>query len=204
MRPALRGPAARRDPSRYPADARRKWTGEPPTAAADPLARSPEVARVEAALFLADEPLTARKLAAAAGSDAPAARNHIDALRRLYDADGSPFTVEEIAGGFQLLTRPEYHPWLARAGEVNTDPGLSAAALETLTVVAYRQPVTRADVERVRGVQCGDVLHQLMERGLVRVVGRDDSLGRPALYGTAKGFLAAFGLNTLNDLPDAP
>jgi segregation and condensation protein B len=167
-----------------------------------PHARSPDLARVEAALFLADEPLAARKLAALAGlPDAASARRLVEQLRALYDADGSAFQVEELAGGYQLLTRPEFHPWLARLRRHAPETQLSPAARETLAIVAYRQPLTRADVEAVRGVGCGDVLKQLIEKGLVRPAGRDDSLGRPQLYETTKKFLQVFGLKSLKDLP---
>jgi segregation and condensation protein B len=111
--------------------------------------------------------------------------------------------VEEIAGGFQLLTRPEFHPWLARARHTGHDLRLSPAARETLAIVAYRQPIMRADIEGIRGVQCGEVLRLLMERGLVKIAGRDTSLGRPVLYGTTKRFLQVFGLRNLSDLPMA-
>jgi segregation and condensation protein B len=169
------------------------------------LGREPKVALVEAALVAADEPLTARKLAAAAGlKDGTEARRLIQRLREMYDKDGTAFQVEELAGGFQLLTRPEYHPWLARLRRAAAEVRLSAAARETLTIIAYRQPITRADVEAVRGVQSGELLRQLMERGLVRIAGRDDSLGRPHLYGTTRKFLQVFGLKSLRDLPPAP
>ena len=108
-----------------------------------------------------------------------------------------------MAGGWQLLTRPEYHPWLARLRRASADARLTPAMRETLTIAAYRQPITRADLEAVRGVQSGDVLRQLMERGLVRIAGRDESLGRPVLYATTKKFLQTFGLKSLRDLPSA-
>jgi segregation and condensation protein B len=175
---------------------------DPPPA--DPLARDPKLARVEAALMAADEPLSARRLADACGlADAAEAKSLVARLRQLLDADGSAFGVEELAGGYQLLTRPQYHPWLVRLRRTGHDLRLSPAALEALAVIAYRQPVTRAEVERVRGVGCGELVRVLMERGLVRTAGRDDSLGRPALYATTRRFLRAFGLNTLADLPAA-
>jgi segregation and condensation protein B len=167
-----------------------------------PFARDGKLARVEAALLIADEPLPARKLADIAGLvDAADARTHVERLQKLYDADGSAFQVEEIAGGYQLLTRPQYHPWLARLKRTGHELRLTPATLETLAVIAYKQPIMRAEVEKVRGVACGEVIRQLMEKGLVRVAGRHDSLGRPQLYGTTKKFLQAFGLNTLQDLP---
>jgi segregation and condensation protein B len=209
MRPAPLplGPAARRLYSqrpgnvRPPAVLRSAPLAEP--AAADPLARDGKLARLEAALFLADEPLTARRLAGVAAlADAAEARKLVDRLRALYDADGTAFQVEELAGGYQLLTRPAFHPWLLRLRRTGHDLRLTPAALETLAVIAYKQPITRAEVDAVRGVQCGELIRVLMEKGLVRHAGRHDSLGRPQLYGTTKKFLQAFGLNSLKDLPE--
>ena len=191
-------PRNRRLPAIY------RWLNEEQSEAAlgDEHAREPRVAMVEASLFAADEPLTPRKLAAAAGlSDGNEARRLVKKLQALYEAEGSAFEVEEIAGGFQLLTRGEFHPWLIRSRRSGHDLRLSSAARETLAIIAYRQPIIRADVEAVRGVQVSDVLHQLMEKGLVRIVGRDDSLGRPVLYGTSKKFLQHFGLKSLRELP---
>jgi segregation and condensation protein B len=168
------------------------------------LARDAPLARVEAALLAADEPLTVRRLAAVAGlADSSEVRRLIQRLQALYEQDGTAFQVEELAGGFQLLTRPEYHPWLARLRRAGNEMRLTAAARETLAIVAYRQPITRADVEAIRGVQSADILHQLMEKGWVRIAGREESLGRPVLYGTTKKFLQAFGLRSLRDLPQA-
>jgi segregation and condensation protein B len=167
-----------------------------------PLARDRPLAAVEAALFAADEPLAPRRLAQAAGlSDAGEARRLVRRLQALYEEDGSAFRVEEVAGGFQLLTRAEFHPWLARLRRAGNELRLSPAARETLAIIAYRQPIGRADVEAIRGVQSSEVLRQLMEKGLVRIAGRNDSLGRPVLYATTKKFLQAFGLKDLRDLP---
>jgi segregation and condensation protein B len=175
------------------------------TAGGGEFAREPAVALVEAVLMAADEPLTTRRLAAAAGlRDAAEARRLVQRLQALYDGEGTAFRVEELAGGFQLLTRAEYHPWLARLRRAGVEVRLTPAARETLAIIAYRQPITRADVEAVRGVQVGEVLRQLMERGLVRIAGRDDSLGRPHLYGTTKKFLQLFGLRSVRDLPEVP
>ncbi len=201
------GPLARRPDSRRPGNtpppAALRFPPPAEPAAADPLARDGKLARLEAALFLADEPLTARRLAeVAALADAAEARRLADRLRALYDADGTAFRVEELAGGYQLLTRSEFHPWLLRLRRTGHDLRLTPAALETLAVIAYRQPIMRAEVEAVRGVQCGEVVRVLMEKGLVRIAGRHDSLGRPQLYGTTKKFLQAFGLNSLKDLPE--
>ncbi len=168
------------------------------------LARDIRLALIEAALLAADEPLSLRRLGAAAGvADGSEVRQLVRRLQALYEQDGTAFQVEELAGGFQILTRPEYHPWLARLRRAGNEMRLSAAARETLAIVAYRQPIMRADVESIRGVQSADMLHQLMEKGLVRIAGRDESLGRPVLYGTTKKFLQVFGLRTLRDLPQA-
>jgi segregation and condensation protein B len=200
-------PLVRRPKDRLPADHRppglyRRMSAavEPPPT--DPDARDAKLARLEAVLFGADEPLTARRLAAVAElADAAEARRLIDRMQALYAEEGAAFQVEELAGGYQLLTRPEFHPWLVRLRRTAGEPKLTGALLETLAIVAYRQPIMRADLEAVRGVRCDEALRQLMERGLVRIAGRDDSLGRPVLYGTTKKFLQAFGLRDLRDLP---
>jgi segregation and condensation protein B len=174
-------------------------------AAEGALARDARLAMVEAALMAADEPLSVRRLTSVAGlSDAAEARRLLQRLRALYDLDGTAFQVEELAGGYQLLTRPEYHPWLVRLRRAGTELRLTPAAREALAIVAYRQPITRADLEAVRGVQSAEVLRQLLEKGLVRIAGRDDSLGRPVLYGTTRKFLQTFGLKSLRELPEAP
>ncbi len=192
-------PSNQRPPALY-----RLVLEERPGGAVGELARDARLAVIEAALLAADEPLTLRRLAAAAGLlDNAEVRRLVERLQALYQSDGSAFQVEELAGGFQLLTRPEYHPWLARLRRAGNELRLSAAARETLAIVAYRQPITRADVESIRGVQSADMLHQLMEKGLVRIAGRDESLGRPVLYGTTRKFLQTFGLRNLRDLPQA-
>ncbi|MCS7161635.1 MAG: SMC-Scp complex subunit ScpB [Gemmatales bacterium] len=168
----------------------------------EPGARDAVVASVEAVLFVADEPVSAKRIAEVVGlRDASEARRAVRRLQSLLEADGSPFTVQPIADGFQLTTRPEYRPWLARLRMTGFDWRLSAAAKETLAIIAYRQPITRAEIEAIRGVQCADVLRLLMERGLVRIVGRQNSLGRPVLYGTTRQFLRMLGVNRLEDLP---
>jgi segregation and condensation protein B len=183
------------------------WPSAPRGAAARTATRSlrdARTARVEAVLLLASEPLSSRKIAQFASlADGTEARTLIRRLNRLYDSEQSAFRVEEIAGGFQLLTRPKFGGWLRRLHQTSVEARLSAPALETLAVVAYRQPVVRAEIESIRGVQCGEMLRQLMERDLVRIVGRSDELGRPFLYGTTKRFLQVFGLRNLDELPRA-
>ncbi len=183
-----------------------RWTmrTDRSTTARGPLARDNILAQVEAALFAADEPLTSRRLAQIPGlQDAAEARRQVRRLQSLLDQDGSAFQVEEIAGGYQLLTRQEFHPWLARLRPGGSELRLSPAARETLAIVAYRQPIMRAQVEQIRGVQCGEILRLLMEKGLIRIAGRHPSLGRPVLYGTTRKFLQLMGLNSIEELPAA-
>jgi segregation and condensation protein B len=160
------------------------------------------LARLEAILFLAREPLTSRKLSQYANlADGTQARTLIRRLNEQYDAVGRAFRVESVAGGYQLLTRQKLAPWLRRLAHVPGEMRLSPPALETLAVIAYRQPVPRADIEAVRGVNCGEILRQLMDRDLVRIGGRSEELGRPYLYATTKRFLELFGLNHIEELP---
>jgi segregation and condensation protein B len=159
---------------------------------------------LESVLFLAREPLTSRKIAQLVNlADGTEARTLVRHLNRMFDDTASAFRVEELAGGFQLMTRPRFGPWLKKLLQTPVEVRLSAPALETLAVVAYRQPVLRAEVEAIRGVQSGDILRQLMERDLVRISGRADELGRPLVYGTTKRFLQLFGLRHLDELPRA-
>jgi segregation and condensation protein B len=159
---------------------------------------------LEAVLLLAREPLSSRKLAYFAGlADGTEARTLIRRLQKLHDAEASAFRVEEVAAGFQLLTRPVLGPWLRRLCPAVEQTRLSGPALETLAVIAYRQPVLRCTIEAVRGVGCGEMLRQLMDRQLVRIVGRAAELGRPLVYGTTRHFLRAFGLRDLDELPRA-
>ena len=201
-------PAALRSVAARPGVASRplawRLLADDPEAPHGAQARDRPLALVEAALLLTDEPLTPRRIAVLAGlADAAEAKRLLQRLRELYQADGSAFQVEELAGGYQLLTRPEFYPWLVRLRLNAPETQLTAAARETLTLVAYRQPVTRADVEAVRGVNSSEVLKQLLEKGLIRPAGRDDSLGRPTLFETTKKFLQTFGLKNLRDLPPA-
>ena len=200
------GPAAVRPHSERPADARLplglRFRAAPDATAHAPGARSAELAALEAVLLFADEPLAARRLGDVLGFSEVRVRALLAELAVCLDDDGTAFRLAEIAQGYQLLTRPEHHRWLARLRRTGHDLRLTPSALETLAVIAYRQPIMRADVEGVRGVQCGETIRLLMERGLVRVAGRHDSLGRPQLYATTKKFLQAFGLNALADLPE--
>jgi len=162
------------------------------------------MARVEAVLLLSDEPLNTRKISQLANlADGTEARTLIRRLNEFYDRQGTAFRAEEAAGGFQLLTRRKFSGWLRRLVRTHVEARLSTSALETLAVAAYRQPVTRAEIEGIRGVQCDEMLRQLLERNLVKIVGRSEELGRPYLYGTTKRFLRFFGLRHLDELPRA-
>lgn len=167
-----------------------------------PGLRSPKAARLEAALFVADGPLSTRKLAQfALLADAAEVREVIDELNAAYEHDAAAFRIERVASGFQMLTQPSVSFWLDKLHQRQAELKLSPPAMETLTIIAYRQPITRADVEAVRGVQCTEIIKHLMERSLVKIGGEDDSLGRPYLYVTTRRFLELFGLRTLDDLP---
>jgi segregation and condensation protein B len=157
---------------------------------------------VEAVLFVARDSLSSRKLAQLAGlADATEARTLVRLLNQRYDSAGRVFRVEEVAGGYCLLTRPQFAPWLRRLRHVPGEIRLTQSAMETLAIVAYRQPVPRADIEAIRGVSCGEILKQLMQRDLVRICGRSEDLGRPYLYGTTRFFLQMFGLRSADRLP---
>ncbi|MEX2288618.1 MAG: SMC-Scp complex subunit ScpB [Planctomycetaceae bacterium] len=164
--------------------------------------RTGKLARLEAALFVADGPLSPRRLVQAATlADTDEARLLVAALNEFYDSAATAFRIERAASGYQMLTRPEFAPWLNTLHECKAELRLSPPAMETLTIVAYRQPITRADIEAIRGVQSVEILKQLMERSLVRIAGEEDSLGRPFLYETTRKFLESFGLQSLADLP---
>lgn len=158
--------------------------------------------RVEAVLLLSRAPLSPRKLSQLAGlADATEARTLVRQLNQSYAEWGRAFRAEEVAGGYQLLTRPQLAPWLRRLGHIPKSVQLTPPAMETMAIVAYRQPVLRADIEAIRGVACGEILRQLMERDLVRISGRSNELGRPYLYSTTKRFLQLFGLQAAEALP---
>ena len=130
-------------------------------------------------------------------------RDAIDALNARYAADGRTFRIESVAGGRQVMTLPAFGPIVARLKGVREQGRLTQAALEALAIIAYRQPILRADLESIRGVACGEVLRSLMERRLVKIVGRADEVGRPMLYGTTTEFLKQFGIGRLDELPNA-
>ncbi len=159
---------------------------------------------IEAALFSASRPLTIEELAAL-DSDATLAevRTSLAQLEEIYEFNHHAVELVELAGGWQILTRPAFAEAIERARITLRGSKLTPAALETLAVIAYRQPVGRADIEEIRGVSASGVLRTLQERGLIEVVGRSEGLGRPLLYGTTPQFLEVLGLEDLSNLPDA-
>jgi segregation and condensation protein B len=160
---------------------------------------------VEAVLLTVDKPVPTLRLAEALGQDENP--HQIDAAIKLlnesYTQSNRSFRVESVAGGYRILTLPEFAPVVAAFHKARASNRLSKAAVETLAVVAYRQPVTRAQLEAIRGVACGEVLKSLMDRRLVTIKGRAEELGRPILYGTTKEFLDTFGLDSIKSLPSA-
>jgi segregation and condensation protein B len=167
------------------------------------LVRNERLARLEAALLVADSAVSAKKLAQIARLiDAAEVRQLVELLNAAYDRERSAFRIELTAGGLVMMTRAALAPWLDRLHHRNSQAKLSQPAMETLTIVAYQQPVTRADIESIRGVQSSEMIRQLIDRGLVRVGGEDDSLGRPFLYETTREFLTLFGLRHITELPD--
>ena len=156
---------------------------------------------VEAVLFASDEPLSEARLANIVETSVKQVRQCIENLNGKYLTSNNAFRIEQIAGGYQMLTLSPYNYWLKKLLRARSDSKLSPAAVETLAIIAYKQPVMRADIEVVRGVATGEVIRTLCYKGLVKIVGRAEVLGRPMLYGTTKKFLETFGLNTLKDLP---
>jgi segregation and condensation protein B len=157
---------------------------------------------LEAALFASPRPIPTEELAALDTEASPAAvQSALDELREHYDVEGHGVELVEQGGGFQILTRPEYTEAIERAQMAVRPQRLSGAALETLAIIAYRQPIGRADVAEIRGVDAGAILKSLLERGMIEVVGRGEGLGRPLLYGTTALFLEQFALRHLEELP---
>lgn len=157
---------------------------------------------VEAVLFASDAPLTADEIARADEMlDEDQVEDALQHLRAEYDDAGRSFQVMELAEGYQILTRPEFAPYLERFDNVPRPSRLSGPALETLGIIAYRQPIGRLEVEYIRGVGASGVIRTLQDRRLIDVVGRSEGLGRPLLYGTTSHFLEHFGFKSLEDLP---
>ncbi len=163
---------------------------------------------VEAVLLSMDRPVTGARLAEALVPEHGAkgqsrVREAIDTLNGAYAESGRSFRIEQVAGGWRVMTQPEFSAAVRAFHAARASARLSRAAVETLAVIAYRQPITRAEIEAIRGVACGEVLRTLLERRLAAIVGRAEELGRPMLYGTSRHFLELFGLASLKDLPSA-
>lgn len=162
--------------------------------------------KIEALLLSTDRPLNETKLAELLDlSDEGAKLKIIDAVAQLneqYEKTGRSFRAQNVAGGWQFLTLPQFGPLLANLHRDRGQSRLSPAALETLAITAYRQPILRAEIEAIRGVGAGEVLRGLMERRLIKIVGRAEELGRPMLYGTTTQFLKLFGIASTDDLPE--
>jgi segregation and condensation protein B len=159
---------------------------------------------LEALLFSTHHPLTAGRLAEL--MDLPSTKPIRKAIRDLnaqYESSNRVFRVEQVAGGYQLLTLPDYATHLQKLHQRESEAKLTKTALETLAIIAYKQPILRADIEAIRGVACGETIRGLMEKHLVKISGRAEEPGRPILYGTTKRFLELFGLNSLKDLPQS-
>ena len=170
---------------------------EPPSSESMPLRQV-----LEAMLFASDVPLSAAKIAQTLGLDsARTIKAAVEELNELYNQREAAFRIEERAGGYQILTLPQYAQYIQRLMRKRDEGRLTPAALETLAIIAYKQPILRVDVEAIRGVACGEVIRTLMEYNLVKIVGRAEDVGRPMLYGTSKHFLEVFGLASLKDLP---
>jgi segregation and condensation protein B len=160
------------------------------------------VALMEALLLSTHHPLTAGRLAELLDLDSTKpVRKAIKSLNEQYSSGGRAFRVEQVAGGYQILTLPEFGEALKKLHQKEADAKLTKAALESLAIIAYKQPVLRADLEAIRGCACGETIRSLMEKHLVKIAGRAEVPGRPILYGTTKRFLELFGLNSLRDLP---
>lgn len=210
--PAGAAVAAAAAPSNLGADGRED-AGSPASAAsadsadslgAESLSPGQLRSRVEAALISAERALPAGRIAEALDLDHTApVHDAVAELNAAYARESRAFRIESVAGGFRVMTLPAHGEFLAALHRSRSSGRLSPAALETLAVVAYRQPVLRAELEAVRGAACGEVLRSLMERHLVRITGRAEEVGRPILYGTTPRFLEVFGLASLAELPEA-
>ena len=158
---------------------------------------------LEAVLFASGEPMTSKRLQEVLeGVEKADLKKALDALIELYQEGNRGLQIIEVANGYQMVTRPECAPFLKRLDTIKTSAKLSKPALETLAVIAYKQPVTRGEVEAIRGVDSSNVLRTLLERKIAKIIGRGEGLGRPMLYGTTREFLQCFGLKDLSELPE--
>jgi segregation and condensation protein B len=166
-------------------------------------ARTPAelVALVEALIFVADEPITAKLMAEVLDEDKQAIQAAVEQLQAEYEARDAGLQVREIAGGWQLATRTEFHEEIRRFLKTRPSAKLSLASLETLAVIAYKQPVTVPEILEIRGVQSATSIKTLLDKRLIIAKGRKETVGRPMMYGTSKEFLVQFGMKDLSELP---
>ena len=162
---------------------------------------SEEIQIVEALLFASPEPLTQARINLIFETDPPKLDNAVKELNCYYEKANRSFKIQGIAGGFQLTTLPEFDIWIKRMLDKSGKLALSTAALEALAIIAYKQPISRFNVESIRGVDCSGVIKTLLSKNLVRIKGRDEGPGRPLLYATTDKFLENFGVNRISDLP---
>jgi segregation and condensation protein B len=190
---------------RAPSQGRASKSGASREEPVEPCADLPLTSRIEAMLMASDRPLTEFRIAELLGlSGKGSSKKVVAALEELnahYAESGRAYRAERLAGGWQMLTLPAFGPILHRLHDDRQQSRLSQPALETLAIIAYRQPIMRAEIEAIRGVASGEVLRSLLERRLVKIVGRAEELGRPMLYGTTREFLKVFGLAAIDDLP---
>jgi segregation and condensation protein B len=179
-----------------------------------PIAESDESARLQALeerelkaileslLFVSADPVPLERLMVVLGTVSKIElRQALQSLREDFDREGRGLQLVELAGGYQIVTRTEHAPWIKRLAKAKASPKLSRYAMESLAIIAYKQPIVRAEIEQIRGVEVSTVLRTLLERKLIRMVGRKDVPGRPIMYGTTRLFLQQFGLSDLSQLP---
>ena len=156
---------------------------------------------IEALLFASPEPLTQKKINTIFDADPPDLDKYTKKLKEKYQKNDNAFEILNVAGGYQIRTRSEYDFFVRRLIIKSGQFYLSQAALESLSIIAYKQPISRLDIEGIRGVDCAGVLKTLLKKSLIKISGREDSPGRPLIYKTTDNFLKSFGLNKLSDLP---
>jgi len=157
---------------------------------------------IEAMLFVSDKPLFLNEIKSVLeGSEADEIKEVIDELAGEFETQGRPLRIKEIAGGYQIATDPVFAPWLKKLYKTAGSDRLSGPGLESLAIIAYKQPVTKPEIEAIRGVNVDGVLKTLIEKNLIKIMGRRETVGRPIIYGTTQEFLQYFGLNSLQELP---
>lgn len=157
---------------------------------------------LESLLFVSADPIPLERFMVVLGTVSKSElRQALQSLREDFDREGRGLQMVELAGGYQIVTRAEHAPWIKRLAKAKASPKLSRSAMESLAIIAYKQPIVRAEIEQIRGVEVSTVLRTLLERKLIRMVGRKDVPGRPIMYGTTKLFLQQFGLSDLSQLP---